>query len=196
MVLCERSDDRGQFGWLRHDRVVVGVDVHESPPWCGGHDAFDLVPPVSVEASARQHDDHRAGDAVIHVDAWIHRGMPLGRSRGGDFVGGWSAQISPGAVQEEAAAGHFAHESRLRTGVEPVVVDGPTCSTVIQTLGWRRPLLIGHSTGGYAVTAVTAAGLVTPAALGVVDGLVLDDRATAAARSRQYCSAVVDSAVL
>lgn len=50
---------------------------------------------------------------------------------------------------------------------------------VVAALGWRRPLLAGHSTGGYAVTAVTAAGLVTPSALCVVDGLVLDDRATA-----------------
>ncbi|GIF17025.1 alpha/beta hydrolase [Actinoplanes teichomyceticus] len=52
-------------------------------------------------------------------------------------------------------------------------------ATVVAALGWDRPLLVGHSTGGYAVTAVTAAGLVRPAALCVVDGLVLDDRPTA-----------------
>jgi len=53
-------------------------------------------------------------------------------------------------------------------------------AVVIAELGWDRPLLVGHSTGGYAVTAVTAAGLVDPAAVCVVDGLVLDDRPTAA----------------
>jgi pimeloyl-ACP methyl ester carboxylesterase len=44
-----------------------------------------------------------------------------------------------------------------------------------------RPLLVGHSTGGYAVCAATAAGLVEPLALCVVDGFVLDERATAIA---------------
>ncbi|MFC7534733.1 alpha/beta fold hydrolase [Actinoplanes sp. GCM10030250] len=53
-------------------------------------------------------------------------------------------------------------------------------AVVVEALGWERPLLVGHSTGGYAVTAVTAAGLVEPAAVGIVDGLVLDDRPTAA----------------
>lgn len=51
---------------------------------------------------------------------------------------------------------------------------------VVATLGWVRPVLVGHSTGGYAVTAAVAGGLVDPAALCVVDGVVLDDRATAA----------------
>ncbi|RPK71481.1 Alpha/beta hydrolase family protein [Streptomyces sp. ADI97-07] len=37
-------------------------------------------------------------------------------------------------------------------------------------------MLVGHSTGGYAVTAATACGLVEPAALCIVDGIVLDDR--------------------
>ncbi|BAL89926.1 hypothetical protein AMIS_47060 [Actinoplanes missouriensis 431] len=48
--------------------------------------------------------------------------------------------------------------------------------TVVTALGWDRPLLVGHSTGGYAVTAAVAAGLVEPAGICVVDGLVLDDR--------------------
>ncbi|GAA2727869.1 alpha/beta hydrolase [Actinocorallia aurantiaca] len=48
-------------------------------------------------------------------------------------------------------------------------------------LSWDRPVLVGHSTGGYAVTAATASGLVEPAALCVVDGLVLDDRDTSLA---------------
>lgn len=43
-------------------------------------------------------------------------------------------------------------------------------------LGWERPVLVGHSMGGYAVTAVTAAGLIDPAAVCVVDGLVPDGR--------------------
>jgi pimeloyl-ACP methyl ester carboxylesterase len=50
---------------------------------------------------------------------------------------------------------------------------------VVQALGWDRPLLVGHSTGGYAVTAATAAGLVNPSGLCLIDGLVLDDRAAA-----------------
>ncbi|MEU4623544.1 alpha/beta hydrolase [Actinoplanes sp. NPDC023801] len=52
-------------------------------------------------------------------------------------------------------------------------------AAVVTALGWENPLLVGHSTGGYAVTAVAAAGLVRPSAICVVDGLVLDDRATA-----------------
>ncbi|MFJ9888097.1 alpha/beta fold hydrolase [Streptomyces sp. NPDC091287] len=47
---------------------------------------------------------------------------------------------------------------------------------VVTALGWVRPVLVGHSTGGYAVTAATASGLVEPAALCIVDGVVLDDR--------------------
>lgn len=47
---------------------------------------------------------------------------------------------------------------------------------VVTALGWDRPVLVGHSTGGYAVTAATASGLVDPAALCIVDGVVLDDR--------------------
>ncbi|WP_129840541.1 alpha/beta hydrolase [Streptomyces sp. RFCAC02] len=46
----------------------------------------------------------------------------------------------------------------------------------LAVLAWDRPVLVGHSTGGYAVTAATAAGLAEPAALCVVDGVVLDDR--------------------
>lgn len=53
-------------------------------------------------------------------------------------------------------------------------------AVVVTALGWERPLLVGHSTGGFAVTAVVAAGLVDAAGIGVVDGLVLDDRPTAA----------------
>ncbi|MFI6524771.1 alpha/beta fold hydrolase [Streptomyces uncialis] len=47
---------------------------------------------------------------------------------------------------------------------------------VVTALAWDRPVLVGHSTGGYAVTAATACGLVEPAALCIVDGMVLDDR--------------------
>lgn len=52
---------------------------------------------------------------------------------------------------------------------------------VVAELGWERPLLAGHSTGGYAVTAAVAAGLIDASGVCVVDGVVLDDRATAAA---------------
>ncbi|MET7640273.1 alpha/beta hydrolase [Streptomyces sp. NPDC005438] len=51
----------------------------------------------------------------------------------------------------------------------------------VTALSWERPVLVGHSTGGYAVTAAVADGLVDPAALCVVDGVVLDDRDTALA---------------
>jgi pimeloyl-ACP methyl ester carboxylesterase len=61
-------------------------------------------------------------------------------------------------------------------------------AAVVAYLGWDRPVLVGHSTGGYAVTAVTAAGLVRPAALCVVDGVVLDDRATAVRGQQQWQS--------
>ncbi|HEX5568883.1 MAG TPA: alpha/beta hydrolase [Streptomyces sp.] len=53
---------------------------------------------------------------------------------------------------------------------------------VVTALAWERPVLVGHSTGGYAVTAATVSGLVEPAALCVVDGMVLDDRGTSLAR--------------
>lgn len=55
-------------------------------------------------------------------------------------------------------------------------------AAAVRWLGWERPVLVGHSTGGYAVTAVAAEGLVTPAAICVIDGFVLDDRATAIER--------------
>ncbi|WP_017612391.1 alpha/beta fold hydrolase [Nocardiopsis salina] len=57
-----------------------------------------------------------------------------------------------------------------------------------RALGWDNPLLVGHSMGGYAVTAVTAAGLVDPAAVCIVDGLVLDDRETAVAQQAYWSS--------
>lgn len=52
---------------------------------------------------------------------------------------------------------------------------GPVCAA----LGYRRPILAGHSTGGYAVTAAAAAGVVEPAGLCVLDGFVPDSRAIA-----------------
>jgi pimeloyl-ACP methyl ester carboxylesterase len=64
---------------------------------------------------------------------------------------------------------------------------------VVTALAWERPVLVGHSTGGYAVTAATAAGLVEPAALCVVDGVVLDDRtASVAAHSAQRSAEAAD----
>lgn len=55
-----------------------------------------------------------------------------------------------------------------------------------QSLGWEKPVLVGHSLGGYAVTAVTASGQIRPHAVCVVDGLVLDDRETAVAKQRKW----------
>lgn len=52
---------------------------------------------------------------------------------------------------------------------------GPICIA----LGFQRPVLVGHSTGGYAVTAAAAAGVVKPAGVCVLDGFVPDTRATA-----------------
>jgi pimeloyl-ACP methyl ester carboxylesterase len=57
---------------------------------------------------------------------------------------------------------------------------------VVTVLGWERPVLVGHSTGGYAVTAAVAGGLVDAAALCIVDGVVLDDRATAALEQAKW----------
>ncbi|MCD2100305.1 alpha/beta hydrolase [Rhodococcus rhodochrous] len=57
---------------------------------------------------------------------------------------------------------------------------------VVEALGWDRPVLVGHSTGGYAVTAAVAAGLVDAAALCVVDGMVLDDRDAATDAQAQW----------
>lgn len=59
---------------------------------------------------------------------------------------------------------------------------------VVTALGWEQPVLVGHSTGGYAVTAAVADGLVDPAALCVIDGVVLDDRATAALEQAKWQS--------
>lgn len=54
--------------------------------------------------------------------------------------------------------------------------------SVVTALGWDRPVLVGHSTGGYAVTAAAASGLVEPFALCIVDGVVPDDRKTSIAQ--------------
>ncbi len=83
--------------------------------------------------------------------------------------------------------------SRLVSGCHPIAIDlrghgqtrldstGPEqywrdIGGVVTALGWDRPVLVGHSTGGYAVTAAAASGLVESAALCIVDGVVLDDR--------------------
>ncbi|MCP3803343.1 alpha/beta hydrolase [Allokutzneria sp. A3M-2-11 16] len=52
---------------------------------------------------------------------------------------------------------------------------GPVCDA----LGFQRPILVGHSTGGYAVTAATAAGVVEPTGVCVLDGFVPDIRSVA-----------------
>lgn len=55
-----------------------------------------------------------------------------------------------------------------------------------RSLGWEEPVLVGHSLGGYAVTAVTASGGIRPRAVCVVDGLVLDDREAAVAAQGEW----------
>lgn len=52
---------------------------------------------------------------------------------------------------------------------------GPVCDA----LGLRKPILVGHSTGGYAVAAAAAARVVEPAGLCVLDGFVPDTRTVA-----------------
>ncbi|MFD7367157.1 alpha/beta fold hydrolase [Nocardiopsis alba] len=59
-------------------------------------------------------------------------------------------------------------------------------ASATQSLGWEKPVLVGHSLGGYAVTAVTASGRIRPRAVCVVDGLVLDDREVAVAEQRKW----------
>lgn len=59
-------------------------------------------------------------------------------------------------------------------------------SDAVQALGWEEPVLVGHSMGGYAVTAVTASGRLRPRAVCVVDGLILNDRETAMAEQRKW----------
>lgn len=111
---------------------------------------------------------------------------------GVDFGGhGEGVLLVHGSGQNAAAWADVA--SRLVSECHPVAIDlrghgqtrldstGPEqywrdLGGVVTALGWDRPVLVGHSTGGYAVTAATAAGLVEPAALCVVDGVVLDDR--------------------
>ena len=57
---------------------------------------------------------------------------------------------------------------------------------VVEALGWDRPVLVGHSTGGYAVTAAVAAGLVDVAVVCVADGMVLDERSAATDAQAQW----------
>jgi pimeloyl-ACP methyl ester carboxylesterase len=54
---------------------------------------------------------------------------------------------------------------------------GPICDQFNLT----HPVVVGHSTGGYAVTAATAAGLLNASGICVIDGFVLDARDAAAA---------------
>ncbi|MEU5288630.1 alpha/beta hydrolase [Streptomyces sp. NPDC020755] len=111
---------------------------------------------------------------------------------GVDFGGpGEGVLLVHGSGQNAAAWADVA--SRLVTACHPVAIDlrghgqtlldstGPEqywrdLGGVVTALGWDHPVLVGHSTGGYAVTAAAASGLVEPAALCIVDGVVLDDR--------------------
>ncbi len=111
---------------------------------------------------------------------------------GVDFGGrGEGVLLVHGSGHNAAAWGDVA--SRLVGECHPIAIDlrghgqtrldstGPEqywrdLGRVVTALGWDRPVLVGHSTGGYAVTAATAGGLVQPAALCIVDGVVLDGR--------------------
>ncbi|PWV44674.1 alpha/beta fold hydrolase [Nocardiopsis sp. L17-MgMaSL7] len=64
-----------------------------------------------------------------------------------------------------------------------------------RALGWENPVLVGHSLGGYAVTAVAAAGLLRPAAVCVVDGLVLNTREKAVADQAQWTTPAAGEAL-
>ena len=87
-----------------------------------------------------------------------------------------AAELLPGhRVIAVDLRGH-GHSTAESAGAEQYWRD---LATVVAVSGWDSPLLVGHSTGGYAVTAVTAAGLVEPSGICIVDGLVLDDRQTA-----------------
>jgi pimeloyl-ACP methyl ester carboxylesterase len=59
----------------------------------------------------------------------------------------------------------------------------PGLRAVVRFLEWVRPVLVGRSTDGYAAT---AAGLIEPADVCVVDGVVVDHRATAAAANARW----------
>lgn len=116
---------------------------------------------------------------------------------GVDFGGrGEGVLLVHGSGHNAAAWGDVA--ARLVSECHPIAIDlrghgqtridstGPEqywrdIGGVVTALGWDRPVLVGHSTGGYAVTAATASGLVEPAALCIVDGMVLDDRSASLA---------------
>ncbi|MGW8990802.1 alpha/beta fold hydrolase [Streptomyces zhihengii] len=118
------------------------------------------------------------GEGVLLVHGSGHNAAAWG-----DVASGLVSECHPIAID---LRGHG--QTRLdSTGPEQYWRD---IGDVVTALGWDRPVLVGHSTGGYAVTAATASGLVEPAALCVVDGMVLDDRGAslaehAAARTTQ-----------
>ncbi|GAA4069785.1 alpha/beta hydrolase [Actinomadura miaoliensis] len=144
--------------------------------------------------------------SVGRVSAMLGRHVELpvadGVLSGVDFGGrGTGVLLVHGSGHNAAAWADVA--PRLVDHCHPVALDlrghghsEPTSSTpeqywrdlgdVVAALGWDRPLLVGHSTGGYAVTAAAAAGLVDPSAVCVVDGMVLDDRDTAARGQTQW----------
>ncbi|SCK56062.1 Pimeloyl-ACP methyl ester carboxylesterase [Streptomyces sp. WMMB 714] len=125
----------------------------------------------------------------LPVDGGVLSGLDFGG-------GGRNVLLVHGSGQNAAAWTDVA--TRLADRCHPVAVDlrghgqtrlastGPEqywqdIGSVVAALSWERPLLVGHSSGGYAVTAAAACGLLEPAALCLVDGMVLNDRGTALA---------------
>ncbi|MET9109295.1 alpha/beta fold hydrolase [Streptomyces zhihengii] len=134
------------------------------------------LPVVDGVLSAVDFGGHGEGVLLVH-------GSGHNAAAWGDVASGLVSECHPIAID---LRGHG--QTRLdSTGPEQYWRD---IGDVVTALGWDRPVLVGHSTGGYAVTAATASGLVEPAALCVVDGMVLDDRGAslaehAAARTTQ-----------
>ncbi|MFC9271977.1 alpha/beta fold hydrolase [Streptomyces zhihengii] len=134
------------------------------------------LPVVDGVLSAVDFGGHGEGVLLVH-------GSGHNAAAWGDVASGLVRECHPIAID---LRGHG--QTRLdSTGPEQYWRD---IGDVVTALGWDRPVLVGHSTGGYAVTAATASGLVEPAALCVVDGMVLDDRGAslaehAAARTTQ-----------
>lgn len=125
------------------------------------------LPVVDGVLSGVDFGGHGAGVLLVH-------GSGHNAAAWADVASGLVSECHPVAID---LRGHG--QTRLgSTGPEQYWRD---IGRVVTALGWDRPVLVGHSTGGYAVTAAAASGLVEPAALCVVDGVVLDDRSASLA---------------
>lgn len=128
----------------------------------------EIEPPV-VDGVLSGVDFGGHGEGVLLVHGSGHDAAVWG-----DVASGLVSECHPIAID---LRGHG--QTRLdSTGPEQYWRD---IGRVVTALGWDRPVLVGHSTGGYAVTAATASSLVEPAALCIVDGMVLGDRSASLA---------------